>query len=63
MKSQIKEPDGDLLGVIQNYFECSNEDAKTYLQLLPLEDKTNILKELGISEKEPVFKLLIKNKK
>ena len=52
IKSNIKQPNKDLVTHIKNYYKCSAKEAKEYLGILDRTDVDSILTNLGLEKKE-----------
>lgn len=52
IKSNIKQPNKDLVKHIKNYYKCSAKEAKEYLGILDRTDVDGILTNLGLEKKE-----------
>lgn len=52
IKSKVKQPNKDLVNYIKNYFECSSNEAKDYLNLLDSTEISRILHDIGLDKKE-----------
>ena len=52
IKSNIKQPNKDLVEYIKNYYKCSAKEAKEYLGILDRTDVDGILTSLGLEKKE-----------
>ena len=57
VKSNIKEPDKDLILQLKNYFKVSTREIKDYLKILDKKQVQSILVKQGLEEKE-IKKLL-----
>jgi len=52
IKSNVKQPNKDLVTHIKNYYKCSAKEAKEYLGILDRTDVDGILTNLGLEKKE-----------
>ena len=52
IKSKTKQPNKDLVNYIKNYFECSSNEAKDYLNILDPTEISRILHDIGLDKKE-----------
>ena len=52
IKSNIKQPNTDLVKYIKNCYECSAKEAKEYLCILDQDYIKNILSSMGLEKKE-----------
>ena len=52
IKSKVKQPNKDLVNHIKNYFECSSNEAKDYLNILDTTEINRILTNIGLDKKE-----------
>ena len=52
IKSKVKQPNKDLINHIKNYFECSSNEAKDYLNILDSTEISRILHDIGLDKKE-----------
>lgn len=57
IKPKTKQPNKELVEKMSSYFEIGSSDASVYIELMTPEDMTDILKEMGIEDKE-IKKLL-----
>lgn len=57
IKTNKKQPNKELVEKMTSYFEIGSSDASTYIELMTKEDMTDILKGMGIEDKE-IKKLL-----
>ena len=57
IKPKTKQPNKELVEKMSSYFEIGSSDASVYIELMTSEDMTDILKEMGIEDKE-IKKLL-----
>jgi len=57
IKTNKKQPNKELLEKMTSYFEIGSSDASTYIELMTKEDMTDVLKEMGVEDKE-IKKLL-----
>ena len=58
IKTKTKQPNKELVEKITSYFEIGSSEASTYIDLMSKNDMTDILKEMGVEDKE--IKKLIK---
>ena len=52
IKSKNKQPNKELIEKITSYFKIGSSEASTYIDILNKKDLTNILKEMGVDDKE-----------
>ena len=57
VKTKTKSPNKELVEKITSYFEIGSSEASTYIDLMSRNDMTDILKEMGVEDKE-IKKLL-----
>jgi len=57
IKTKKKQPNKELVEKMTSYFGIGSSDASTYIKLMTQEDMTDVLKEMGIEDKE-IKKLL-----
>mgnify|MGYP003657908555 CR=1 FL=1 len=57
IKTNKKQPNKELVEKMTSYFEIGSSDASTYIDLMSKNDMTDILKEMGVEDKE-IKKLL-----
>ncbi len=57
IKPKKKQPNKELVEKMTSYFGIGSSDASTYIELMTKEDMTDVLKEMGIEDKE-IKKLL-----
>lgn len=58
IKTKTKQPNKELVEKMTSYFEIGSSEASTYIDLMSKNDMTDILKEMGVDDKE--IKKLIK---
>lgn len=58
IKTKTKQPNKELVEKMTSYFEIGSSEASTYIDLMSKNDMTDILKEMGVEDKE--IKKLIK---
>jgi type I restriction-modification system DNA methylase subunit len=52
VKSKVKQPNKDLTDHIKDYFQCSNKEAKEYINILATTEISRILINRGLNKKE-----------
>ena len=57
IKSKTKQPNKELIDKLTSYFKLGSSEIITYISILNKNDLTNILKEMGVEDKE-IKKLL-----
>lgn len=51
IKSSVKQPNNDLVKIISDYYECSQKEAREYLNILDKPSVIGILDQIGMESK------------